>query len=201
MASPAEDKTGSSTTPFIRDVESAGANVKEDAETTAGRVAEDQIAQSVAAARDDPAGDLRKLKEDVAKIKDAVAEIARIVGSQIGEPATQLGSEIASTVKEKLVITMVFALVGAILLLLALVFGIEALHEWLKSRYGSLPAFVILCAAWAVPGIVFLCVALLLSKRSRRAGAAAGVNLQHPSADRTKLAVHRRECHHETSQE
>ncbi len=73
--------------------------------------------------------------------------------------------DIASTVTQKGVITIVFALLGAILLLLSLIFGIEALHEFLKSRYGSLSAFIILCAVWAVVGIVFLSVALLLFKR------------------------------------
>ncbi len=83
------------------------------------------------------------------------------------DPPTRslLRIDIASTVTRKGVIAAVFALLGAILLLLSLIFGIEALHEWLKSRYGSLPAFIILCSIWAVVGIAFLCVALLLFKR------------------------------------
>ncbi len=153
MASPAEDGTVSAT--------------DWDAEVAAGP-----------AARDDLPGDLNKLSKDVAVIRNTVAEIARIVASQAGEPAAHPRSDIASTLKQKFVITMVFGLLGAILLLLSLIFGIEALHEWLKSHYGSLPAFIILCSAWAVLGIVFLYIALLLSKRVRRASRGGEANVQ-----------------------
>lgn len=156
MASPVEDRTGSSMAP--------------DAEMAARR-----------AARDDFVGDLRELSKDVAMIRNTVAKIAGIVGSQTGGPAWHLRSDIASTVKQKGVITIVFALFGAALLLLSLIFGIEALHEWLKSRYGSLPAFIILWSAWTVLSIVFLCVALLLSKRGSRASTGGGRTCSPPA--------------------
>ncbi len=162
MASPAEDRSGNSRMPLGRDEEST-----KGAETAAGRTL-DQIEQSATPARDRVVEDLHKLSEDVANIKDTVAEIARIVGSQVGEPATHLTREIASTAKKKVVITMVVALIGAILLLLGFIFGVEGLHEWLKSRYGSLPAFVILCGVWTVLGIVILGLALSFSNLSRR---------------------------------
>ena len=58
-----------------------------------------------------------------------------------------------------IVITAVLALIGGILLALAFGFGIAALYEWLKFRYGTLPALGILGGAWTVLGIVFLCIA------------------------------------------
>jgi hypothetical protein len=156
MASAVEDRTGSSTAL--------------DAGTTAGRVVDEKFGeptlhatQDVMAADEDVAGDLRKLSEDVAKIKDTVAEIAR----NLTPPARHLTREIAVVLRQKIVIARMFALLGAVLLLLSLIFGIEALHEWLKSHYGSLPAFIILCSAWATVGAVFLGVALLLSGRGR----------------------------------
>ena len=58
-----------------------------------------------------------------------------------------------------IVMTVVFALIGAILIALALGFGIAALYEWLKHQYGTLPALGILGGAWAVLGVLFLCLA------------------------------------------
>ncbi len=105
---------------------------------------------------------MHNLSEDITKIKDTVAEVARIVGSQIEEPSMRRASEIAWATKKN-VLTMVIALVGAILLLLGLIFGVEALHEWLKSlRHPA--RLVVLCGAWTLVGIMFLCLALLLSK-------------------------------------
>jgi hypothetical protein len=79
------------------------------------------------------------------------------------------------------VMTVVFALIGAILLALAIGFGIAALYEWLKAAYGTLPALGILGTAWAVLGIVFFCLAFLRpSPRPRPLPAATA--LQDPAA-------------------
>jgi hypothetical protein len=79
------------------------------------------------------------------------------------------------------VMTAIFAVVGAILIVLALAFGIAALYEWLKLYYGTLPALGILGGSWAVLAIVFFCLAFLRPKgRSRRV---AAVNpLREPAA-------------------
>src|SRR5215204_341104 len=101
MANPAEERGGNSTT-FRRDVETAGANLKKDTETAAGRVGEEfqrakeQISQTAAAARDDLATDLRTLSDDVSKLKDTVANMATLVGSEIASTAKeQAGSMVA----------------------------------------------------------------------------------------------------------
>jgi hypothetical protein len=93
----------------------------------------------------------------------------------------------------QLVVTLVLALLGAILLLLALGFGIAALHEWLKFHYGTLAALGILGGAWAVLGAVLLCLAFLRPKGSRRADTTPVANLQDPAAaiaQATEQAVH-----------
>src|SRR5262249_39752824 len=89
------------------------------------------------------------------------------------------------------VMTVVFALVGAILIALALGFGIAALYEWLKLSYGTLPALGILGGAWALLGIIFLCMAFL-RPGPRQQGVAATAALQDPAvaiADATEQAV------------
>jgi ElaB/YqjD/DUF883 family membrane-anchored ribosome-binding protein len=107
MANPAEDRNPGSTASLRRDVETAGANLKRDAEVGAGRVGEefqrakDQLSQTAAAAREDLAADLRKLTADVSRLTETVGSIAKSVGSQIGEAATDLGSEIASSAKQE----------------------------------------------------------------------------------------------------
>jgi hypothetical protein len=77
--------------------------------------------------------------------------------------------------------TAVFALAGAILILLALAFGIAALYEWLKLYYGTLPALGILGGTWAVLAIVFFCLAFLRPK-GRRPRVAAVNPLREPAA-------------------
>jgi hypothetical protein len=89
------------------------------------------------------------------------------------------------------VMTVVFASLGAILILLALGFGIAALFEWLKSLYGTLPALGILGGTWAVLGALFLVLAFYRPKGRRRP--AKAVNLQDPAvaiAQATEQAVH-----------
>ena len=78
--------------------------------------------------------------------------------------------------------TAVFALLGAILILVGLGFGVAALYEWLRSLYGTLPALGILGGAWAMLGLVFLILAFYRPKRRRRAAAVKAVNLQDPAA-------------------
>jgi ElaB/YqjD/DUF883 family membrane-anchored ribosome-binding protein len=90
-----------------RDLESAGANLKKEAEATANRVggefqrARDQLSQTAAAGRDDIADDLRKLSDDVAQLKDTVAELAKTMASEVGEAATDIGAELASSAKDQ----------------------------------------------------------------------------------------------------
>ena len=110
----------------------------------------------------------------------------------LGSVLSLLGINLKRQVRQ-LVLTVVFALLGAILLLLALGFGIAALYEWLKFQYGTLPALGILGGAWAVMGIVCLCVAFLRPKGAKRAAAAPVANLQDPAAaiaEAAEQAVH-----------
>jgi hypothetical protein len=81
-----------------------------------------------------------------------------------------------------IVMTVVFALVGAILIALALGFGIAALYEWLKHQYGTLPALGIMGGAWAGLGIIFLCLAFFRPDPRRRPAAVAANPLQQPAA-------------------
>jgi len=103
MAHPAEERTSG----LRRDVETAGAHVKREAEAGAGRVGDDfqrhkeHLTQTAASARDDIASDLRKLTEDVSRLSGTVSGIARTVSSQIGEAASDLGSGVASTAKNQ----------------------------------------------------------------------------------------------------
>jgi hypothetical protein len=79
------------------------------------------------------------------------------------------------------VMTAAFAVAGAILILLAVAFGIAALYEWLKLHYGTLPALGILGGTWAVLGLVFFCLAFLRPKGRRRHVAAVNP-LREPAA-------------------
>ena len=82
-----------------------------------------------------------------------------------------------------IVMTVVFALIGAILIAIALGFGIAALYEWLKHQYGTLPALGILGGAWAVLGVTFLCLAFLRpGPRQRQPAAVAADPLQNSAA-------------------
>jgi hypothetical protein len=90
-----------------------------------------------------------------------------------------IGIDLKRKVRE-VVMTIVFALLGAILILLALGFGIAALHEWLKLLYGPLPALGILGGSGAVLGLVFLGLAFLRPKGRKRPQAA--IDLQQPAA-------------------
>jgi hypothetical protein len=82
-----------------------------------------------------------------------------------------------------LTVTVVCALAGALLIVLALGFGIAALYEWLKLQYGTLPALGIMGGTWAVLGLIFLGVAFLRPKgRPRRPVAAATNPLQDSAA-------------------
>jgi hypothetical protein len=82
-----------------------------------------------------------------------------------------------------ILMTLVFALIGAILIAIALGFGIAALYEWLKHQYGTLPALGILGGAWAVLGVIFLCLAFLRpDPRQARPVAVAADPLQNSAA-------------------
>jgi hypothetical protein len=93
-----------------------------------------------------------------------------------------LGFDLKRQVRH-LVVTMVLALVGAVLLALALGFGIGAAYQWLKIEYGTLPALGILGGTWAVLGLICLAVAFLRPGPSRpQPVARATATLQHPGA-------------------
>jgi len=90
----------------------------------------------------------------------------------------------------QLVLTTVFAVVGAILILLALGFGIAALFEWLRLSYGTLPALGILGGLWAVLGLIFLGLAFYRPRRASQPRRA--VDLHEPAAaiaDATEQAI------------
>jgi hypothetical protein len=110
----------------------------------------------------------------------------------LGTVLSLVGFNLKRQVRQ-LALTAVFALLGAILLLLAFGFGIASLHEWLKFRYGTLPALGILGGTWAVLGIVLLCLAFLRPKGAKRAAAMPAATLQDPAAaiaQATEQAVH-----------
>jgi hypothetical protein len=101
-------------------------------------------------------------------------------GVALGAIKASLQSKVRQTV-----MTIVFALIGAILLMLALGFGIAALFEWLKFHYGTLPALGILGGTWAVLGVVFLLLAFYRPEpgaRARKQRAALAAELQNPAA-------------------
>jgi len=92
----------------------------------------------------------------------------------------------------QIVITTVLAAVGAIMLALALGFGIALLYAWLELKYGAMPALAILAGGWAVLGIVLLGIAFLRPTRRRRVNVAPAVNLKNPAvaiAQATEQAV------------
>jgi hypothetical protein len=99
-----------------------------------------------------------------------------MLGTLLGMVGFDLKRQVRSVV-----MTAIFAVAGAILIVLALAFGIAALYEWLKLSYGTLPALGILGGTWAALGLVFLALAFLRPKgRQRRAVA---VNpLREPAA-------------------
>jgi hypothetical protein len=108
----------------------------------------------------------------------------------LGQVLRLIGIDLKRQVR-RVVMTVVFALIGAILILLALGFGIAALHEWLKLQYGTLPALGILGGAGAVLGVMFLGLAFLRPSGRKRPPAA--VDLQQPAAaiaQATEQAVH-----------
>jgi len=99
----------------------------------------------------------------------------------LGTVLSLVGIDLKRQVRET-TMTAVFALLGAILILVGLGFGIAALYEWLRSLYGTLPALGILGGAWAMLGLVFLILAFYRPKRRKRAAAVKAVNLQDPAA-------------------
>jgi hypothetical protein len=109
----------------------------------------------------------------------------------LGSLLSLLGIDLKRQVRH-LVLTIGFALAGAILVLLALAFGIAALYEWLKLEFGTLPALGILGGTWAVLGIAFLCLAFLRPKAGKRPLPAANP-IEEPAAaiaQATEQAVH-----------
>ncbi len=90
-----------------------------------------------------------------------------------------VGIDLKSKVRQ-ITVTVVFASAGAILIVLALGFGIAALYHWLELKYGTLPGLGILGAAWAVLGIIFLCIAFLRPTGRRRVRPVTA--LQDPAA-------------------
>jgi len=100
----------------------------------------------------------------------------------LGTLLSLVGIDLKRQVRESAT-TAILALVGAILILLALGFGIAALYQWLTVLYGTLPALGILGGAWAVLGMLFLILAFYRPKGRRKRGAAVkAVNLQDPAA-------------------
>ena len=79
-----------------------------------------------------------------------------MLGNLLGMVGLNLKRQVRS-----LATTVIFALAGTIMIVLALAFGIAALFEWLKLQYGTLPALGILGGSWALLGIIFFAVAFL----------------------------------------
>jgi len=98
-----------------------------------------------------------------------------MLGTVLGLVGFDLKRKVRQTV-----MTTVFAAIGGILILLALGFGIAALYEWLRLEVGTLRALGILGGAWAVLGIVFLCLAFLRPQGRRRPSTV--VDLKDPAA-------------------
>src|SRR5262245_51342421 len=92
-----------------------------------------------------------------------------------------VGFDVKRQVRQ-IVVTAVLALVGAILVALALGFGIAALHEWLKHHYGTMPALGILGGGGAVLGIICLCLAFLRPGPRKGRAPATAAPLQQPAA-------------------
>lgn len=109
----------------------------------------------------------------------------------LGTVLSLIGMDLKRQVRQT-VTTLVLALAGATLIVLALAFGIAVLYEWLKLQYGTLPALGILGTTWAVLGIVFLGIAFLRPKGGRRAMPVANP-MQAPAAaiaDAADQAMH-----------
>ena len=99
-----------------------------------------------------------------------------MLGTVLGMIGFDLKRQIRS-----LTTTVIFALAGTILILLALAFGVAALFESLKLHSGTLPALGILGGTWATLGIVFFCIAFFRPK-GRRPVAVASNPLREPAA-------------------
>lgn len=97
----------------------------------------------------------------------------------LGTLLSLVGFDLKRKVRQT-VMTMAFAASGAILILLALGFGIAALYEWLRLHVGALSALGILGGVWAVLGILFLCLAFLRPQGRKRP--ATVVDLKDPAA-------------------
>jgi hypothetical protein len=98
----------------------------------------------------------------------------------LGTLLSMVGFDLKSRVRS-IATTAIFALAGAVLIALALAFGIAALYEWLKLQYGTLPALGILGGTWAVLGLVFFAIAFLRPKGRRRRAPAINP-LREPAA-------------------
>jgi hypothetical protein len=85
----------------------------------------------------------------------------------LGTVLSMIGFDLKRQVRS-LTTTVICALAGTVLIVLALGFGIAALYEWLKLEYGTLPALGILGTSWAVLGIIFFCIAFLRPKGRQR---------------------------------
>jgi hypothetical protein len=97
----------------------------------------------------------------------------------LGNLLSLVGLDLKRKVRQT-VMTMAFAAIGAILIVLALGFGIAALYEWLRLQVGALSALGILGGVWAVLGILFLCLAFL--RPEGRSRPSTVVDLKDPVA-------------------
>lgn len=103
----------------------------------------------------------------------------------LGTLLSVVGFDLKRTIRNATV-TVVLALAGAALIVLALAFGIAALYYWLELRYGTLPALGILGAGSAVLGAILLSVAFLRPSGRRRPPAPAANPVSDPVAAMTQ---------------
>jgi hypothetical protein len=91
----------------VADDKGPAGSSKRHAEAATGHIGDDvqrakeNISDAAATARDDIAGNLRRLSADVISLKDTVAELAKTVTAEVGEAATGIGGDVASAAKDQ----------------------------------------------------------------------------------------------------